>query len=266
MDCNLLSPWFDGALDVVRPLINSGRLEMLGHVLALRRPKLAAFLYGIVACGATETIKSVIPFLENVYNQNLSQYAPEVAAWMRSPQSFVDLGGSGPYIQKRKKASKKVVSRADVWRLRHENASGQGSTPLSCPWPPFGSIPVYEVDLPVRAHLGCSRHFWEYSRWTWFLDDRNVDITPLGDSGSEDEGSWTTRLDSILPPSQQDMSLYYPNSAASRAAVRAAFQWSAIQMEPSGRHIYTHPWVDPLGYLSFTSAEPNGSGENGPST
>lgn len=71
----------------------------------------------------------------------------------------MDLGGSGPYVSR----GEGEVARQDVWRLRHEcwDVEPEGrvyrSSPLT-PWPPFGSMPVIETELTVRAHLQCQRH------------------------------------------------------------------------------------------------------------
>lgn len=42
VDCNAVSPWCDGIIEVLEPLVKSSNLELLGHVLALRRPNHAA--------------------------------------------------------------------------------------------------------------------------------------------------------------------------------------------------------------------------------
>jgi len=246
VDCNLVTPWFDAIIEVVRPLINGGDLEMLGHVLAPRRPNIAPLWYGIAACGPTKTLNSIIPFLEMLLTPVPWRPIPEVAAWTGSPQSFMDLSGSGPYVQEGGQ-----VGRIDVWRLRHEcwDLEPEGivfrRAPM-CPWPPFGSMPVDELDVSVRAHIRCGRHRWAYSRWTWVFEDGTelADETSVGGEGDQ------VGLDSLFDPDLPDTALAMPGyastSTASEIAIGDIFRWAATEMEASGRDIYTHPWVQAL--------------------
>ncbi len=261
VDCNLVSPWYDAILDVVRPLVDDGDLEILGHILALRRPNIAPLWYGILACGQTKVTRAIVRFLETLQTPMMLRPVPEVAVWTRSPQSFMDLGGSGPYIQET--TDQRLVSRADVWRLRHEcwDAEAEGlyfRNPPFSPWPPFGSIPVDELELPVVAHVECSRHIWYYSHWTWLLGDNEKTEMP-SDNDAAGGNTWTADLDEIPPqtPLEQQLPLhlppsgYIPNNVASKTAVGAIFRWSATEMEPSGKDIYAHHWVDALAGLDL---------------
>ncbi|KAM7182893.1 hypothetical protein V8F33_013945 [Rhypophila sp. PSN 637] len=256
VDSNLVSPWCDPIIKVIKPLIDRDDLERLGHLMALRRPNLAPLWYGVTACGQTKIIKAIIPFLEKLQTPMVSRPIPEVAAWTRSPQSFMDLSGSGPYINQ----ETGEVSRADVWRLRHEcwDAEPEGMcfrNPPFSPWPPFGSIPVDELELPVRAHVSCARHLWAYSRWTWFLGDE----TEVVDEMHANEDAWP-ELDRNINPSQVLPEYlpplgYTPDNVASEMAVGAIFRWSATEMEATGKDIYTHPWVDALADLELWEDE-----------
>lgn len=256
IDSNLVSPWCDPIIKVVKPLIDRDELERLGHLMALRRPNLAPLWYGVAACGQTKIIKAIIPFLEKLQTPMVSRPIPEVAAWTRSPQSFMDLSGSGPYISK----ETGEVSRADVWRLRHEcwNIEPEGicfRNPPFSPWPPFGSVPVSDLELPVRAHVNCARHVWAYSRWTWFLgDDMEVvdEMHANEDTWPELDGKVNSFqvLPQYLPPLG-----YTPDNVASETAVGAIFRWSATEMDAAGKDIYAHPWVDALGDLELWEDE-----------
>ncbi|KAM7190697.1 hypothetical protein V8F33_009361, partial [Rhypophila sp. PSN 637] len=118
--------------------------------------------------------------------------------------------------------------------------------PPFSPWPPFGYIPADELELPVRAHIGCARHLWAYSRWTWFLGDE----TEVVDEMHANEDAWP-ELDRNINPSQVLPEYlpplgYTPNNIASETAVGAIFRWSATEIEATGKDIYTHPWVDAL--------------------
>lgn len=244
VDCNLVSPWCDPIIEVVKPLIDNGNLEMLGHVLALRRPNIAPLWYGIVACGRTKSVLAIVSFLQNLHSPVPSLPIPEVAAWTGSPQSFLDLRGSGPYVQ-----GNHQVARKDVWRLRHElwDVEPEGApfrNPPTCPWPPFGVMGVEELEIPVRTHIHCQRHHWVYTRWTWLL----IDGIELLDEPPTRQESWPgfeseshlRPQDSLATPS------YSTDHAASERAVGDIFRWAATEMEDTGRDIYAHPWVEAL--------------------
>ncbi|KAK0731871.1 hypothetical protein B0H67DRAFT_89507 [Lasiosphaeris hirsuta] len=116
VDSNLVSPWCDPIVKVIMSLIDRDDLEVLDHLMALRRPNLAPLWYGVVACRQMKIIKAIVPFLERLQTPMPWRPIPEVAAWTTSPQYFMDLGGSCPYINQ----ETGEVSRLDVWRLRHE--------------------------------------------------------------------------------------------------------------------------------------------------
>ncbi|KND88669.1 hypothetical protein TOPH_06694 [Tolypocladium ophioglossoides CBS 100239] len=249
VDCNLVSPWCDPIIEVIKPLVDNDSLEMLGHVLALRRPNIAPLWYGIAACGHTKTVLAIIPFLQNLHSPVPSRPIPEVAAWTGSPQSFLDLPGSGPYLQ-----GNYQVARKDVWRLRHEfwDVEPEGApfrNPPTCPWPPFGVMGVEELEIPVRTHIRCQRHHWVYTRWTWLLNDK-IEVL---DEPSTREESWLgfegeshlRPQDSLPTPS------YSTDHAASERAVGDIFRWAATEIEDTGREIYTHPWVEALSDLDM---------------
>ncbi|UKZ85030.1 uncharacterized protein TrAFT101_000908 [Trichoderma asperellum] len=242
VDCNLVTPWFDPIIDVLLPLIEDENLEMVGHMLALRRPGVAPLWYGLLACGTTETVLAIVPYLKTLNTRVPTKLMPEVAVWTDSPQSFMDLTGSGPYLQGSQ------ISRADAWRLRHEccNAWKDGAhfryLPTT-PFRPFGSINGNELEVVVRKHLECSRHQWTYKGFTWvlrtnvtLLHEPRVLTTPWTDF-EEDSVIQPPRRESVDPN-------YEPDHAASQRAVGDMFRWAATEMEASGKHIYSHPWVD----------------------
>ncbi|EFY88568.1 hypothetical protein MAC_05333 [Metarhizium acridum CQMa 102] len=244
VECNLVSPWCDPIVATIKPLIDRGDLETLGHVLALRRPSIAPLWYGVTACGNTRSISAIIPFLQTLFSCLPSRPIPEVAAWTGCPQSFMDLSGEGPYVQMGNQ-----VSRADVWRLRHElwDVEPEGApfrnTPI-CPWPPFGYIGDEELEIPVRTHINCPRHYWVYAGWTWLFDDGTEKrIEPADELKSWDLLESDSQLifsEGITPP------VYYLNHKASKNAVGDIFRWSATEIEMSGKSIFGHRWVDAL--------------------
>ncbi|KAH6675901.1 hypothetical protein B0J14DRAFT_587534 [Halenospora varia] len=239
VDCNLVSPWCDGITEILEPLIRTGSLELLAHILALRRPNLAALWYGIALFGRTKIIEALIPFLKTLRAPTPARPIPEVAFWTGSPQSFMDLYGSGPYLRE-----DNTISRADVWRLRHDcwEVEPEGlpfrTTPLSG-WPPFGAMHPEELELEVRRHISCERHKWQYDRWTWQLgNERYCDEVYKG----EHEG-WSSEFESHSSFHPEPKIEYKPDHVATETAVGEAFRWAATEIEFSSRSIYTHPWV-----------------------
>lgn len=241
VDCNLVTPWFDPIIDVLQPLIENEDLETVGHILALRRPGVAPLWYGLLACGTTETVLAIVPYLKTLNTRVPTKLMPEVAVWTDSPQSFMDLTGSGHYLQENQ------ISRADTWRLRYEccNTWKDGAhfryLPTT-PFRPFGSISGDELEVVVRKHLECSRHEWTYRGFTWILEtsvtllhEPRVLTIPWTDF-EEDSVIQPPRRESVDPD-------YEPDHAASQRAVGDIFRWAATEMEASGTHIYSHPWV-----------------------
>ncbi|RSL93750.1 hypothetical protein CEP52_013071 [Fusarium oligoseptatum] len=262
VECNLVSPWCDPIIDVVKPLVDGGELEMLGHILALRRPNVAPLWYGIAACGQTRTILAVVPFLQSLYTPVPSRPIPEVAAWTGSPQSFMDLRESGAYLQ-----AGDQVARADVWRLRHEcwDVESEGApfrNPPMCPWPPFGFMKADELELPVRLHVNCDRHQWVYLGWTWLLGNGAVMVKTLLPQKSS-SSLFKAELQVDLATSSVPDLDYSLDHVASERAVGDVFRWVATEMEPAGKDIYLHPWVDAQADLEMCGNDRTDSNSGG---
>ncbi|POR37542.1 Uncharacterized protein TPAR_02262 [Tolypocladium paradoxum] len=68
-----LSPSCDPIIEVLKPLIDSNSLEILGHVLTLRRPNITPLYH-------TKTILAIIPFLQTLHSPIPSRPIPEVTA------------------------------------------------------------------------------------------------------------------------------------------------------------------------------------------
>jgi hypothetical protein len=85
VDCNLVSPWCDGIIEILEPLIKTNSLELLAHILALCRPNIAALWYGIALFGQTKLIKALIPFLKTLRTPTPARPIREVAFWTGSP-------------------------------------------------------------------------------------------------------------------------------------------------------------------------------------
>ncbi|RFU78777.1 hypothetical protein TARUN_3483 [Trichoderma arundinaceum] len=261
IDCNLVSSWCDPIIDIVKPLIEAENFELLGHVLALRRPGVGALWYGLAACGATETILAIVPFLQTLHTPVPARLLAEVSIWTDTPQSFMDLSGSGPYLQGNQ------ISRADLWRIRHEywNAWKDGvhfRHPPTTPFQPFGYIDSDEVESMIRGHVDCPRHHWEYTGFTWSLQN-GIELThepcvlPTPSFAQFD-----TEPHLYLPPAGSGEPDHDIDHTASRRAVGDMFRWATTEIEKSGRSIYSHPWVNVKSHFAFVDKE----GKRGPRT
>ncbi|KAL7818893.1 hypothetical protein V8C44DRAFT_182976 [Trichoderma aethiopicum] len=249
IDCNLASSWCTPIIQEIQPLVESEDLETLSHVLAQRRPGVAPLWYGLLACGITDTVSAIVPFLEKLYTHVPTRFMPEVAVWTDSPQSFMDLPGSGPYVEENK------VSRADVWRLRHEywNAWEGGihfrNLP-STPFQPFGAVDAEEVELMVRGHLQCPRHEWVYSGFTWTTRSR-IELTHEPRVLTTSWKQFEADSRAYTPPRGAGEPDHEMDYRASKRAVGDMFRWAATEMDPSGKHIYSHPWVEMEAHLAM---------------
>ncbi|TAQ88181.1 hypothetical protein B7494_g3499 [Chlorociboria aeruginascens] len=240
VDCNVVSPWCDGIIEILEPLIKTSNLELLAHILALRRPNLAALWYGVALFGQTKIIEALVPFLKTLRAPTPALPIPEVALWTGSPQSYMDLCGSGPYLRENN-----TIAWANVWRLRHDcwEVEPEGlpfrSTPLSG-WPPFGVTHPEELELEVHRHITCERHKWQYDRWTWQLGNKGS-ICDEGYKGQH--SSWSSEFELQASFHPEEIIDYKPDNIATQTAVDEAFHWAATEIGFSSRDIYTHPWV-----------------------
>ena len=244
IECNAVSPWCDGIIEVLEPIVNNSNFELLGHIFALRRPNLAALWYAIVLFGQTTLIDAIIPFLKTLRTPTPTRPIPEVAFWTGVPQSFMDLPGAGPYLRE-----DYTISRADVWRLRHDcwELEPEGH-PFNCTplfgWPPIGTMYPEDLELEVRKHIDCKRHKWQYDKWTWELENKEYiyeEYKVHQDCKCEPNSNSSFQL--------ADKISYEPNNIATRKAVQVAFSWSATEIEFPNQAIYTHSWVG-ADYLS----------------
>ncbi|GFP53292.1 hypothetical protein TASIC1_0002047600 [Trichoderma asperellum] len=100
VDCNLVTPWFDPIIDVLQPLIEDENLEMVGHILALRRPGVAPLWYGLLACGTTETVLAIVPYLKTLNTRVPTKLMPEVAETRSHGLTRGDFGTSAAMLGK----------------------------------------------------------------------------------------------------------------------------------------------------------------------
>ncbi|GAT23034.1 LOW QUALITY PROTEIN: similar to An01g11250 [Aspergillus luchuensis] len=180
--CNLVSPWLHPILSEVpeeEKLASSPGLcpELLAIMNGIRRPTIAAFWLRAAAGGLT-------PMILRRTRRGRPPLDPVAFPWNGCPQSFMDIAGTGSYLDQ----SKGQIWRADVWRLLHlptteEDDLSYNYSPRT-PWEPCGKMQTTECALRVVSHLNCPRHNIRYHHWNWEVENS---------AAIEDEGFSTTR-------------------------------------------------------------------------
>ena len=238
--CNLVSSWLHPIL-VELPKANGIAYkpgfyyELLAIACCIRRPRISSLWLGAVISGLT-------PFILEEVQTGKPLLDSDAYPWTGCPQSFMDIAGSGPYIESF------GVKRGDVAQLLHLTAEDnlQYSSRPTTPWKPFGSTSVGDCTFQVQSHLHCQRHHIEYQHWNWQLEDGSV---------VRDHGFTETATEQI-PDDDDDMSeleinLQFPkkevDEEASETASADIFQWMAmdrggVRME----RIYLSPWLQCL--------------------
>jgi hypothetical protein len=284
LDCNLVSPALNPAIEVLQTLLQNGQDEVLVKVLAQRRPKIGSLWLGAVATGFShpDVILGHLRRLDARYSR------PDAiaAAWTGSSQSFMDEAGSGPYLglaghiaSVTDGAGKSTemglspirdmtISRADRWRLLHDvGEPPYNNTPLGA-WQPFGRISRTSCEVSVRKHEACTRHIKTYSHWTWVTSNG---LSPP-DSGcsfalqepldlSTSEAGLSTLAGYVLSHSGAE------EDEASAAATRGIFEWNTAGGEGcplEDRVIFAHRWLRDSGseHSSGSDGMSNGSTED----
>ena len=172
--CNVAGAWLGPISDVLRPIIQDNKLELLAKVLSFTNT--APLWLGLAICGRGTIIKSIMPFLDELRPYQHVQPSVDAAAWTAIPQSFMDIQPPGPYLQDGK------ISRANIWRLRHDcHEKYEDDSFLTTPqygWPPFGTMRIDDVELELLDHLNCSHQICRNAS-----PPTNHVITLTGDKG-----------------------------------------------------------------------------------
>lgn len=257
--CNLVSPWLHPVLEEIPKASgiagNPGRChEITALTCGMRRPRLSALWIGAALSG-------LVPRVIDLVRSGTPPLDPNGFSWTASPQSFMDLSGSGPYFH-RHASGDNAIRRVDVWKLLYLPISEDDglyykSLPFS-PWYPVGETVEKNCALRVRAHKSCPRHRLVYTYWTWQLQDG---------SSLNDQGFWLGDPDdsqqSSLVRSQQNASFVYPtvplspSQDASREASLEIFRWVLANHEgkPPSEPIYDDVWIAGCDYSDESCLE-----------
>ncbi|KAF4627263.1 hypothetical protein G7Y89_g10892 [Cudoniella acicularis] len=177
LDCNLVSAWFGSILEVVRPIVEAGNLEVLAKIFMARRQSPALLWFGIFVLGDYEFLDKIVSYLETHDEQlggSLSWPDVDVAAWTGSKQSFLDEDALGSYED-----IFAQVPRSDLLRHRFNFRLNDFDMPRFG-WQPFGHVIKHEIEpeLWPRLETRCSR---KYKHWIWWLpakDKNGVRLVP----------------------------------------------------------------------------------------
>ena len=239
--CNFVSPWLHPIIHEIpngAGIINfPGRYhEILALICARRSPSIAALWLGAATSGLIPRILKLVESGTPPLDQN-------GVLWTGSPQSFMDIPGSGSYFD-----SSGEIERTDVWRLLYlptvvDDDLYYESRPFS-PWNPPGKTSEQACHSRVRAHRHCRRHELTYRYWTWEssngsnINDCGHDINMLG-----------TLATASIPNIKTDCSCFpivalADEQDASQRASRTILQWVTLNGEgvPS-EDIYQDKWV-----------------------
>ncbi|KAL3460630.1 hypothetical protein BJX64DRAFT_290109 [Aspergillus heterothallicus] len=145
--------------------------ELLAIICRIRRPTISALWLGAVTSGLGPAIIDEV--------SKFSQLPDEVASsWTGALQGFLDIPGSGPYLDE---LIQTTVSEADVARLHRIVPLAGNDRPDSLislsPWAPFGQVNKSSCLQRIMRHFGCDRHHLRYETWVW-----------LGQTGSPEGG------------------------------------------------------------------------------
>lgn len=66
VECNVVSPWLSSTLDVLRPCIDAGELDILAKAFALRNPRVAFWWLGMFLLGSPAISSLVVRYLETL--------------------------------------------------------------------------------------------------------------------------------------------------------------------------------------------------------
>ncbi|KAH9212353.1 hypothetical protein DL95DRAFT_525191 [Leptodontidium sp. 2 PMI_412] len=169
VECNLVSAWFGSILEVIRPIIKAGNVEMLAKIFTLRRKRVGLLWRAIFDLGNVKILDMIVSYLESHEERWGGSFAGpdiDVAAWTGSPQSFFDESFVGSYQD-----ITSQVPRSDLLRHRFNFRLGDLNY-IRSGWQPFGRVTKKQIepDLWHALESGSPR---EYKHRVWWLKDKD---------------------------------------------------------------------------------------------
>ncbi|ESZ90331.1 hypothetical protein SBOR_9287 [Sclerotinia borealis F-4128] len=179
LDCNLVSAWFGAILEVLRPIIEAGDLEMLAKIFIVRRLKPALLWLGIWVMCDHAMLDMLTSYLEihqeRKYYGLWSSPDIEVAVWTGSKQSFLNENVSDTY-----EGIAEQVPRSDLVRHRF-NFRLADFADLRFGWQVPGHVSKQQIEpeLWPRLEIGYIQR--------GFRHDKNVELDSETASETETE-------------------------------------------------------------------------------
>ena len=239
--CNLVSPWLHPILNEIpeeQSISATPGLyaEILAIICGIRRPSISALWLGAVTGGLT-------PIILRRVRRGRPPLDPVAFPWTGSPQSFMDVAGTGPYVGGK---LNQEIWRADVWRLLHLPTAEEDELTYNyrpcTPWEPCGKMKISDCALRVASHFNCARHRFYYDHWNWEMEGNQI-VQDEGFSTATAPVTFDASLFQVqerLQPAQKPF-----DQEASREASLDIFRWFIINGEgfPLG-HIYKDDWLE----------------------
>ncbi|KAH7019358.1 hypothetical protein EDB80DRAFT_759635 [Ilyonectria destructans] len=152
VQCNTVSPWLSSILNVLRPIIDTGNLDIISKTFALRRPRVALWWLGIFLLGSPAIPGFIVRYLETLEERwgYASMASPDttVSAWTGSPESFLNEEPSRAY--------------------HRYNFCLQDTASTLFSWRPFRVVPKKAIELELWPSLEyCSTR--TYKHWIWWI-------------------------------------------------------------------------------------------------
>lgn len=217
IECNAVSPWLQGTMTVLHALAKHKKPLSIGRMLMDRNPAIAILWVGATILGLQEKLLQDAQLGKMVPN-NLS------AEWSGKPQSFIHQPVSRPLVVDG------AVSLADQCRLLYLSQTEGWLRAPTCPWAPFGSTPLDDVDIEVRLHADCAGHGLQYMGFTWDCLGHGLLVSTenVGDewevyrdpSDAAAHGSETRNY-----PAVDYRGLHFEMEDLSERATRSIFKW-----------------------------------------
>ncbi|RAK95880.1 uncharacterized protein BO80DRAFT_449746 [Aspergillus ibericus CBS 121593] len=241
--CNLVSPWLHPILIEVPEEKRIADLpglyaELLAIVCGIRRPTISALWLGAVAGG-------LAPIILRRAKRGRPPLDPVAFPWTGSPQSFMDIAGTGPYFHGQRNEK---IWRADVWRLLHlpttEEDDLSYNYPPRTPWEPCGKMEARDCALRVASHWNCPRHQLHYQHWSWEPENSPA-IYDKGFSTRRVTMPTTPDIDRFRSEGVQQFPHRPLDQEASEEASLDIFHWLIISGEgfPPGE-LYKDAWLE----------------------
>ncbi|KAH6982243.1 hypothetical protein BKA56DRAFT_643878 [Ilyonectria sp. MPI-CAGE-AT-0026] len=163
INSNLLGVFFEPALDVANPLLESDSW-VLGQMFMEQLPDTAPLWLGATILGLQRNFIKEAGFGQIQVNLN-------AAAWSGTVQLFLLEPLSGRCHESR------WISRADECRLLFLAQAEHHSQAPIFQWAPFGATAIEHTEIEVRIHKDCNGHTLQYDGFTWHCTNGESQLT-----------------------------------------------------------------------------------------